>query len=46
MFEFLPEIDKFINDFVLDRKQLMIDINYKDIMRKSEQSDTPGSYYN
>ncbi len=46
MFEFLPEIEKFINDFVLDRKQLMIDINYKDIMRKSEQSDTPGSYYN
>jgi predicted esterase len=46
MFEFLPEIEKFITDFVLDRKQLMIDIRYKDIMRESEQSDTPGSYYN
>ncbi|MDD4777670.1 MAG: alpha/beta hydrolase [Fermentimonas sp.] len=46
MKEFLPEIEKFITDFVLDRKQLMIDINYKDIMRKPEQSDTPVSYYN
>ncbi len=46
MQEFLPEIEKFIIDFVFDRKQLMIDINYKDLLKKSEQSVTPGSYYN
>lgn len=37
MREFLPEIEKFINDFVLDRKLLML---------KSAPSATPGSYYN
>ncbi len=46
MREFLPEIEKFINDFVLDRKQLMIDINYSDMMRHSDESVTPGEYYN
>lgn len=46
MREFLPEIEKFITDFVFERKQLMIDINYTDLLRKPEQSDTSGNYYN
>ncbi len=46
MIEFLPEIEKFIADFIFDRKLLMIDINYKDMIHKSISSDTPGSYYN
>lgn len=33
MNEFLPEIEKFITDLILDRKQLMIDISYKDKMK-------------
>lgn len=46
MIEFLPEIDRFIRDFVFDRKQWMLDINLKDKLRKSEMTDDPGSYYN
>lgn len=46
MREFLPEIERFINDLVLDRKQLMIDVNYNDMLRKSSKSVTPGDYYN
>ncbi len=45
MEEFLPEIEQFINDMVFDRRQQMIDINYKDILRKSDTSTTPDSYY-
>lgn len=46
MKEFLPEIEQFITDFVFDRKQWMIDIRHKDMLRKPENSDTPGNYYN
>ena len=46
MKEYLPEIEQFINDFVLDRRQWLIDIHHKDILRKPENSDTPENYYN
>jgi acetyl esterase/lipase len=46
MNEYLPEIEQFINDFVFDRRQWMIDVSYKDMLRKPENSDTPGNYYN
>lgn len=45
MKEFLPEIEQFIQDFVFDRKQWMLDINLKDKLRKSDTSTNPGSYY-
>jgi acetyl esterase/lipase len=45
MNEFLPEIEKFITDLILDRKQLMIDISYKDKMKKSRFSVSPGNFY-
>lgn len=44
--EFLPEIEQFINDWVFNGKQWMIDINLKDMLRKSDTSTTPGNYYN
>lgn len=46
MKDFLPEIEKFINDFVINENQLMIDINYRDLLRNAETIDTPESYYN
>ncbi len=46
MQEFLPEIERFITDYVFDRKQWMTDIFYKDLLRKSDTSSTPGNYYN
>lgn len=45
MTEFLPEIEQFITDFVINKKQLLIDINYRDKNRKPENSDTPSDYY-
>lgn len=45
MTEFLPEIEQFIQDFVFDRKQWMLDINLKDKLRKSDTSTNPGNYY-
>jgi Esterase/lipase len=45
MREFLPEIEQFIIDFVFDRKQWMIDVNYKDMLRTSTGNTTPGNYY-
>ncbi|MDO5523529.1 MAG: alpha/beta hydrolase [Bacteroidia bacterium] len=45
MKEFLPEIDRFIRDFVFNRKQWMLDINLKDKLRKSDTSTNPGNYY-
>lgn len=44
--EFLPEIEQFINDWVLNRKQWMTDIYFKDMLRKSDTSTNPGNYYN
>jgi len=46
MKEFLPEIEKFITDFVIDRKQWMLDIHFKDMLRKSDTTTTPANYYN
>src|SRR5690554_3080315 len=46
MKDFLPEIEKFINDFVINEKQLLLDINYKDLLRNPKPRDTPESYYN
>jgi len=46
MKEFLPEIEKFITDFVIDRKQWMLDIYFKDMLRKSDTTTTPANYYN
>lgn len=46
MREFLPEIEKFITNFVFDRKQWMMDVSFKDILRKSKASATPAKYYN
>lgn len=45
MQEFLPEIDRFITDWVFDRKQWMKDIRFKDKLRKSDTSTNPGNYY-
>lgn len=46
MNEYLPEIEQFITDFVFDRKQWMIDVTHKDMLRIPENSDTPENYYN
>ena len=46
MMEFLPEIAQFIRDFVFDRKQWMIDVNFKDKLRQSDTGTNPGNYYN
>ena len=32
--DFLPEIDRFIDDYVFNKKQLLIDINYRNKNRK------------
>lgn len=46
MNEFLPEINQFLIDFVFDRKQWMIDIDFKDKLRKSDTSENPDNFYN
>lgn len=46
MREFLPEIEEFINDLVLNKEQLMVKINYRDLLHQPETSDTPETYYN
>ncbi len=46
MKDFLPEIEQFITDYVFDKKQLLIDINYRDKNRVPEKSDSPSDYYN
>lgn len=46
MTEFLPEIHKFISDFVFDKKPWMIDISFKNPLRKSESNKNPQQYYN
>lgn len=45
MHEFLPEIEQFINDWVIHRKQWMMDVNFKDKLRKSNTAVNPASYY-
>ncbi|HOG19298.1 MAG TPA: alpha/beta hydrolase fold domain-containing protein [Salinivirgaceae bacterium] len=45
MNEFLPEVEHFIREMVFNKKQLMVDINLKDKLRKSNISLTPASYY-
>jgi acetyl esterase/lipase len=46
MREFLPEIEQFINDFVINRSQLQIDIQIRDRFRGSDTSTTPASFFN
>lgn len=46
MNEFLPEIEQFLIDFVFDKKQWMIDIDFKDKFRKSDTSQNPDNFYN
>lgn len=46
MNEYLVEIEQFINDLVLDRKQWMTEIQHKDLLRQSDTSSTPANYYN
>ncbi|WP_294078680.1 alpha/beta hydrolase [Proteiniphilum sp. UBA5384] len=46
MQEFLPEIERFISDWVFNGKQWMTDIYFKDMLRKSDTSTNPGNYYN
>lgn len=45
MKDFLPEIEQFITDYVLNKRQLLIDINYRDINRIPKKSDSPSDYY-
>lgn len=45
MTDFLPEIEQFITDYVLNKKQLLIDINYRDKNRIPKKSDSPADYY-
>lgn len=44
--DFQPEILKFIQDFVFEKKQLMIDINYWNPNQKSRYDMSPKEYYN
>lgn len=46
MQDFLPEIDQFINDYIINGKKLLVDINYRDINRVPKKSDSPSDYYN
>ena len=45
MTDFLPEIEQFITDYVLNKKQLLININYRDKNRIPKKSDSPADYY-
>lgn len=45
MTDFLPEIEQFITDYVFNKKQLLIDINYRDKNRIPKKSDSPSDYY-
>ena len=44
--EFLPEIERFIRDWVFDRSRRMVDIRYEDMSRKADLTATPANYYN
>lgn len=46
MNEFLPEIDQFIQEWVIYRARRMVDVRYEDMLRESTGSDTPANYYN
>ena len=46
MTDFLPEIEQFITDYIFNKKQLFIDINYRDKNRVVEITDSPKDYYN
>lgn len=45
MTDFLAEIEQFITDFVIHKKQLLITINYRDKNRKPVNTDRPSNYY-
>ncbi len=40
-----PMIEQFITDYVFNKKQLLIDINFRDKSRIPKQSDSPSDYY-
>ncbi len=46
MVDFLPEIEEFIRDLVIGRKQWQIEIEFYDKFRESDTSTNPGNYYN
>ena len=46
MTDFLPEIEQFITDYVFEKKQLLININYRDKNKVPKKSDSPSDYYN
>lgn len=46
MHEFLPEINQFITEYVLEGSEKMIDIQINDPARRSTSTTTPGDYYN
>lgn len=45
MKEFLPEIEKFIKNFVFEKKLWMVEVYFTDKQRKSEINITPNNYY-
>ena len=45
MKDFLPEIERFVRDFIFDKKLWMMDINLKDKLRQSDTGTNPGNYY-
>lgn len=45
MKDFLPEIERFVRDFIFDKKQWMMDIILKDKLRQSDTGTNPGNYY-
>ncbi len=45
MREFLPEIERFIRDWVFDRSRLMVDVRYEDMSRKADLTASPTNYY-
>lgn len=46
MTDFLPEIEQFITNYVFNKEQLLIDINYRNKNRVPKKSDSPADYYN
>lgn len=46
MKEYLAEIEQFMNDLVFDRKQWMIEVHHRDLLKQSDNTTTPANYYN
>lgn len=45
MNDFLIEIDNFIQRFIIEKNQWLLDTTLKDMDRYSNKSDTPKSYF-